>query len=91
MPPDTTSHPAEQATILIVDDEAEMRVLLREVTVQAGYRCIDAPSGAEALAKLANTPVDVVVTDMRMPGMSGTDLLHKVKERYDSDVIVLTG
>jgi putative two-component system response regulator len=88
---DETHQRSEQAVILIVDDEAELRTLLREVAVQAGYRCIDASGADEALEKLADTPVDVVVTDIRMPGMSGTDLLHKVKERYDSDVIVLTG
>lgn len=92
MLPDETPRQSGQATILIVDDETELRTLLREVTIQAGYRCIDVPGAAEALALLANTPVDIVVTDIRMPGMSGTDLLHKVKEQqYDSDVIVLTG
>jgi two-component system, response regulator FlrC len=66
-------------SILVVDDDAAMREAVRRVLVRSGHRATVAASGEEALALLASTPADVVITDLRMPGMSGTDLVREVR------------
>ena len=77
--------------ILVVDDEVEIvrslqRVLRGDFTVER------AQSGEEALSKLASFQPDVVISDFRMPGMSGAELLLKVKERFPLCIrIILSG
>ena len=61
-------------TVLVVDDEELVRTFLTRVLGGAGYRVISASSGEEAMAILASTAIDLVVTDIRMPGMDGRDL-----------------
>lgn len=65
--------------ILIVDDEPIKRVTLQIELTEAGYTALEAPGGAEALALLASRHVDAVVSDVRMPDMSGLELLERVK------------
>ncbi len=80
------------ATILVVDDEAAMTDLLAVDLRDAGYRPAIANSGDGALAVLAREKVDVVVTDMRMPGRSGTELCREIVQlRPSLPVIVITG
>ena len=62
-------------TILIVDDDAEMRALLVEVLGQEGYRVAEAGDGAEALIRLRSECFDGIIIDKNMPGLSGLDLL----------------
>jgi len=72
-------------TVLVVDDEPEMRTLVAEILRGAGYRVLVATDGDAALAMLAREAVvDLLVTDVVMPVMSGTDLAERVAERSPS-------
>ena len=82
----------EEFTVLLVDDEAEFRELLAKRLGKRKLKVLTAGDAAEALRLLASTPVDVVVLDVRMPGMSGTDALREIKARLPSvEVLMLTG
>jgi len=79
-------------TLLLVDDEQNVLNALRRLLRREGYRILTAGSGAEALELLALQPVQVIVSDQRMPGMSGVEFLSKVKELYPETVrISLSG
>ena len=67
--------------ILIVDDDPEIRRALRRCLRGERYELITAESGDQALERLSDGPVDLVITDQRMPGMWGTDLLQEIRER----------
>ncbi len=80
--------------ILFVDDEAKLLGGLRRMLhgLRREWLMEFAASGPEALEQLARQPFDVVVTDMRMPGMDGSELLRRVRERFPGTVrIVLSG
>lgn len=78
--------------ILIVDDDALIRDSLHETLKLEGYRVQVASSGVEAQEKLEAFPCDIVITDIRMPEMSGMDLLRWVKQKYpDTAVLLVTG
>ena len=80
------------ATILFVDDEKNILGALRRLMRGAPYECLFAETGVEALALLREHPVDVVISDMKMPGMSGEDLLAEVASLYPETVrMVLSG
>jgi DNA-binding NtrC family response regulator len=68
--------------ILIVDDEPRMAASLRTALERSGYECECAGTGADALVSLEARRADVVVSDRRMPGMDGLELLREVKARY---------
>lgn len=77
--------------ILIVDDEVEITKMLQQVLVKQGYSCDTVPTGTAALTFLVHHKIDIIITDIKMPGMSGIELLTIVKQKYDIDVIVMTG
>lgn len=78
--------------VLFVDDEPSILSALRRLVRPVGYRALLASSGAEGLALLASEPVDVVVSDMRMPEMDGAAFLEKVHAGHpDVGRILLTG
>ena len=78
-------------SILVVDDDEASRVMMVEALRRSGYQLRGADSAEAALALLARAPVDLVVTDVRMGGMSGIELVRKITERYpDILVIVVT-
>ncbi|HET9122714.1 MAG TPA: sigma-54 dependent transcriptional regulator [Acidiferrobacteraceae bacterium] len=78
-------------TILIVDDEQNMQTVLRMVLEDAGHQVISAHSGEAALQELEQREVDVVLSDLKMPGMGGEELVRRVRaERPDVPVIVMT-
>ena len=80
------------STILLVDDEASILSSLRRVLRGENYRILTANSGEEALKLLALHPVGVVLSDQRMPGMSGSELLAQVRVMYPKTVrMVLSG
>ncbi|MDY6851314.1 MAG: response regulator [Thermodesulfobacteriota bacterium] len=77
--------------ILIVDDEEPIRSMLKQGLEYAGYECSIAGDGQEALEILAERDVTVVITDILMPRLDGIKLTKIIKEKYDSNVIVMTG
>ena len=82
----------EPAHILVVDDEKHILMVLREALMHFGYRVTCAGSGAEALAAVRSELFDAAITDIRMPDMSGLDLLREIKRQDESiEVIVMTG
>jgi len=79
----------DKPKILIVDDEANARAALAEILKQEGYGVETAADGFKALAKLVEFEPDLVVTDLKMPGMDGVELLRKVKELDAETPVVL--
>jgi two-component system cell cycle response regulator len=80
------------AQILVVDDEKPICDIIQEAMKHFGYTCLTAMSGEEALKILEKNKVDIVITDIKMPGgMSGIELTTVVRASYDADVIVMTG
>lgn len=79
-------------TILIVDDDPHMRSALREAIQRMGYRALLAENGQDALTKLDNTPVSMIVTDMKMPKMDGLSLMNEARKRAeDIPILIITG
>lgn len=82
---------AKEIKILMVDDEARFRATTQKILQKKGFGTLLAATGEEALEMLAQKP-DVVVLDVKMPGMDGHAVLRKIKERQpDLPVIMLTG
>ena len=84
----------EQPTILVVEDDAQIRDLLTEHLTLLSYAVVNAASAEEALQRLEETTPDLVLTDVHMGGMSGVDLCAKLKadQRFQlTPVIILTG
>lgn len=78
-------------TILVVDDELSMREFLKILLEKEGYRMLTAADGREALDLAEQNSVDLVVSDIRMPGMSGLELLATLKEKDpELPVIMIT-
>ena len=78
--------------VLIVDDEEIVRLSCRRILVPEGYEVKSAGSAVEGLAMLADGPVDVVLTDLKMPDTDGIEVLKRVKEEWpDTEVIMITG
>ncbi|MFN3984989.1 MAG: response regulator [Rhodocyclaceae bacterium] len=79
-------------TLLLVDDEENIIGALRRALRREGYTILSACSGADGLACLREHAVDVIVSDQRMPGMTGVEFLREVKTAYPETVrIVLSG
>lgn len=82
----------KKRSIMIVDDEPSVLAALARLLGEEGYEIHSAASGEEALRRLERTHVQVLITDERMPGMSGTELLSILRRRYPHIVrIILTG
>ncbi len=78
--------------ILLVDDEATVREPLTLFLRELGHQVRAAASGEEALWLLQEAPAELVVTDLKMPGLSGIELLRRVRERWPtSEVVLVTG
>src|SRR5437016_3491415 len=77
--------------LLIVEDEASTRELCATVAAQAGLRATAVSSAEQALELIEQTAVDIVLTDLKLPGLGGLDLLKRISELYPQiSVIVLT-
>jgi response regulator RpfG family c-di-GMP phosphodiesterase len=91
-PMETSPSPLPEPTLLFVDDEPSILSSLRRLCRPQGYRVLVAESGAAALEILEREPVDLIVSDMRMPQMDGAQLLAIVRERWPEVVrLLLTG
>lgn len=78
--------------VLIVDDDVATRDVLEDILDEAGYIVLTAACGEDAVTILNAQSVDLVLTDMRMPGQDGLDVLEETKRvRPEADVIVMTG
>ena len=69
-------------TILVVDDEMMMRTLLKNILSNDGFNIVRADDVEDALRILGNSKVDLIICDMKMPTMSGFELLRLVKNKY---------
>jgi len=78
-----------QERVLIVDDEEQMRDLLAKILEKNGFQVSMAGDGNQALALLEKEPVDLVVTDVRMPGMDGMEALKAIKELSPEVVVII--
>jgi CheY-like chemotaxis protein len=89
MPMQSISH----KTILVVEDEPELRGILAAELRDAGYEVMDAPSGNAAIALLGRTSVDVVLSDVRMADGSGLDLVRwlRARHREKPPILLLSG
>ena len=67
-------------SILVVDDEPNYLIILSELLRDEGYEIFTAPNGKEGLAIVQEVDLDLIITDMQMPGMDGLQLLEKIKE-----------
>ncbi len=76
-------------TILIVDDEKSMRDFLKILLTKEGYEVIVAGDGNQAMTALGKNRVDLVISDIRMPGMGGLELLAKVKDETDDIPVIM--
>lgn len=81
----------EWGTVLVVDDDVEMRELMRDILSERGHHVTTAESGQEALTQLAEGDYAVVLTDLRMKGMEGLELLAEIARAHpDVGVILMT-
>lgn len=84
--------PQTAIRVLVVDDEEDFASALVTRLARRGFSARAAYSGTAALAELASRSAQVVILDLKMPGMDGIETLHRIRRRYpDVQVIVLTG
>src|SRR5213078_2322137 len=84
--PDTTKH------LLLVEDEAPLRQAIADQLSDRGYHVEQAGSGETAIARLADFAFDIIITDLRLPGIDGSAVVESAVERYpDIIAIVITG
>src|SRR6478609_7237733 len=79
----------QRERILIVDDEANARTALAELLRDEGYSVETAADGFKALPKLEEFAPDLVVTDLKMPGLNGLELMQKLRERDPEAVVIV--
>jgi CheY-like chemotaxis protein len=80
----TNEPPAKRQTVLVVDDEQDLRSLVANVLTEYGYKVVTASSGAKAVALIQkmDTPPDLLLTDVVMPGMSGPMLADQLLAKF---------
>jgi two-component system cell cycle sensor histidine kinase/response regulator CckA len=78
--------------VLIVDDEPSILEVERRVLSQAGYEAVTAAGGAEALSLVDGAPFDLVVADLKMPGMDGDEMARQLRARHPNlKILFVTG
>jgi DNA-binding response OmpR family regulator len=82
---------ASKRQILVVDDDCSVRELLARVLMGEGYDVVSAKDGEESLAAASATPIDLVLLDLNLPGMSGWDTFDKLTQKHPLvPVIIIT-
>lgn len=76
--------------VLIVDDEETVCDILSDILEDEGYSCKTVPSAHDALAKLSEDTFDVALVDIRMPGVSGLELLSVMRESYPATQVIMS-
>jgi len=83
---------ADKERILVVDDAPDTLELIQRNLLAVGYQVFTAPGAAEAIRLLEDAPIDLVITDLKMPQVSGLDLARHVRENLkDTEVMMITG
>jgi len=86
------SQPTSPARILVVDDEDEVRLSLRRMLESAGYEVLEASDGQEAMKVCRSRPLDLVITDIFMPGQEGMETIQALRREFPTlKVIAITG
>jgi DNA-binding response OmpR family regulator len=81
----------DKKRILVVEDDAEMRSLLKDFFEEDGFEIDSVSNGSEAFRKIAREPFDLIITDIRMPGLTGLDILPGIKKlQPEVSIIVIT-
>ena len=81
-----------KANILVIDDETIVHESCNRILTEEGYRVDSAYTGQEGFAKMEEEPYDLVITDLKMPGISGMEALKKIKDdNPDAGIIMITG
>lgn len=81
----------EPRTILVVDDEPTVRNVLQRTLEKAGYSVITAADGQEALNKISDSDISLVLLDIMMPGLDGFEVLERMPADLNIPVIMLSG
>ncbi len=87
---DPATHSEHAATILLVDSESSVREQVAESCREAGYRLLTVPDGRQAMRVFFESRPDMVITDVRLPGTDGFDLLQRMREVSEVPIIVFT-
>lgn len=78
--------------ILVVDDEDQIRAMLRQVLERAGYAVIDAPNGRVALRLFREDPADLIITDLIMPEKEGIETIRELRKEFpEVKIIAISG
>jgi CheY-like chemotaxis protein len=78
--------------ILVIDDEASVRALVRQVLEEEGYLVSEAADGEEGLSQLQSTPIDLVITDIFMPHKEGIETIREMRRQFSNvKVIAISG
>ncbi|MEJ2665182.1 MAG: response regulator [Spirochaetia bacterium] len=81
-----------QKTLLIIDDDQELRENLAEILESEGYKTLTAYNGVDGLSLLGEHPIDLILLDLKIPGIPGMEVLKNVKQNNPAvKVIVITG
>lgn len=78
------------ATILVVNDEPQLRRAMRATLTDLGYSVIEARTGEEALEVLRRDPTDLVLLDLNMPGIGGLETCRAIRQSFDIPIIILS-
>jgi DNA-binding NtrC family response regulator len=84
-------YPSPNGSVLIIEDDEEMRSLLKDFFVEEGFETDSVSNGYDAFGMLVKKPFDLVITDIRMPGLTGLDILPRIKKLQPGvPIIVIT-
>ncbi len=71
-----------QRSILVIDDDENIRILLRALLEREGYRVVDAPDGNDGIKVFGKNPTDIVITDLIMPGKEGIETIRDLRRKF---------
>jgi CheY-like chemotaxis protein len=79
---DQEKQTSDQPSILVIDDDETIRVLLRKILEREGYRVVDAPDGNKGIKRYQESPTDLVITDLIMPVKEGIETIHDLRQEF---------
>jgi len=80
--PDHKKQTPDPKSILIIDDDETVRVVLRDILEREGYRVVDAPDGGSGIRRYQESPTDLVITDLIMPGKEGIETIRDLRREF---------